>query len=833
MAIDPYPLSRELAVNMNRSLLKASALSFAAVACRGGRWSVAACVFSATWFCNVDGLAADLALTEKGQPTATIVLGEAPTISAQFAAYELQYHVEKITGATLPMATDGQPATGVRILVGESAATQALGFKSDDFAPQEYLVGFRDNAILLIGRDASLEDTATLRDRRKVTYGDLYTYPATLEANGSLYAVYDFLERHCGVRWYQATDLGICFTPTATLKVGGTDVRRAPHMTIRSGINTFPADLRGDTVRADPPMEGLHRHDMLLFEHRQRVGGEPYVGNHSFEGWYERFLKDHPDWFAQGYEGQGRPPQLCYTHPGVIAQTIQDARDYFDGKEPHKGTVAAGRFFALCPMDNANFCKCPRCRKLMHERPTRGVDSQFNTDMTSDYWFSFVNKVAREVAKTHPDKLISTLGYMTYAYPPKNARLEPNVSIQLTFSSTRHWNMPRQRTDEENLDAWVLESPDRLKVVRLWYCFPSLEAAQQDSRSALPGFFASLIPGRMREYVRAGVRGVYIEPAYINANGMGSALFDQIERYVTFKLADDPTLDGHALIEEFFDRYYGPAAAPMRRFYRTVERIWTVPRAAENPRQIVDEAIMKELSLNMEEAHRLAGSGVEKQRVDLFDRGVWQYIQAARKTFLEQEAQRAAPMQRLIVPAAAQRAAGNPSKVDWTKAAPLTGWRLINGGEASRTLAVRATHDGEHLYLWLTDPADGGAMTNDGGVWSGDDWEFFFARQRAVPYRQMGINPEGASICLAYGEADDVWTSRARVVSRTAAGEPWTVAVALPLADLLPGGVKPGDTVYMNIIRGIPGAEALAWVPTFNGFHEVGRLGELTLEAVR
>lgn len=775
----------------------------------------------------------ELVLTRDGRPASVIVLGAEPTLSAQFAACELQYHVEKITGAKLPIksVTDvaGRASKDVRIFVGESEATRALGLKSADFAPQEYLVAFRTNAIVLIGRDASREETARLRNRVALNYTDLYTFPTCSEANGALYAAYDFLERFCGVRWYTATDLGIAFRPTPNLKVAGQDVRRSPHMRFRwHGGRSFPSDLCGDTVKTDPPMQALCRRDMLLFEHRQRMGGEPYACGHSFYGYYDRFLKNHRDWFAQGYEGQ--PPQLCYTHPGVIAQTVQDARDYFDGKEPHKGAHAAGDYFGVVPMDNDKWCKCPRCQALILKKPRRGVDSGFNTDKASDYWFHFVNQVAREVRKTHPDKRISTIAYMGYGYPPVGEPLEPNVTVQMTFSTTRHWNMPRQRTDEKLLAAWAGESAERPKFVWLWYCFPSLEALQQNSRSALPGFFASLIPQRMREYVRAGVRGIYVEPAYLDAGSLRSALFDQLELYVTFKLADDPTLNGHALIEEFFERYYGPAAAPMRRFYRIVERIWTVPRAAENPRQIIDEAIMKELALNMEEAHRLAGAGVEKQRVDLFDRGVWQYIRAARKTFIEEEPRRAATMQRLTVPGAAGgKAAGDPGRVDWSGAAVLTGWRMINGGAAPRALEGRAAHDGEYLYLRLTDPTDGGALTVDRGVWGGDDWELFFARQRAAPYRQLGVNPGGKTISLAYSEADEAWKSRVRVVSHAVAQQPWTVAVALPLGDLMPGGAKPGDTFFINIIRGTPGQEAMAWIPTFGGFHEVSRLGEVTL----
>ena len=45
----------------------------------------------------------------------------------------------------------------------------------------------------------------------------------------------------------------------------------------------------------------------------------------------------------------------------------------------------------------------------------------------------------------------------------------------------------------------------------------------------------------------------------------------------SFKLADDPGLDGNQLIEEFFTRYYGSAAAPMKALYCAIEDTYSNP----------------------------------------------------------------------------------------------------------------------------------------------------------------------------------------------------------------------------------------------------------------
>ena len=58
--------------------------------------------------------AGDFVLVRDGQPAATIVIAAAPTDVAAFSAQELQYHVQKITGATLPIKSDAEKVEGAK-----------------------------------------------------------------------------------------------------------------------------------------------------------------------------------------------------------------------------------------------------------------------------------------------------------------------------------------------------------------------------------------------------------------------------------------------------------------------------------------------------------------------------------------------------------------------------------------------------------------------------------------------------------------------------------------------------------------------------------------------
>ncbi len=177
-------------------------------------------------------------------------------------------------------------------------------------------------------------------------------------------------------------------------------------------------------------------------------------------------------------------------------------------------------------------------------------------------------------------------------------------------------------------------------------------------------------------------------------------------------------------------------------------------------------------------------------------------------------------------------AGGDPSKVDWTSAAQLSGWRQVEGGATKRQITACIAHDGRYLYLQLTEAVNGTALPSDDGIWSGEDWELFFAATRGKPYRQLGVNPRGDVLDLP----SDATLSPcgARLISERTP-EHWRVLCALPLATLLPGGLHSGSVFYGNLYRqagsGDIYREQLAWSPTFTtSFHQPDKFAELTLE---
>ena len=118
---------------------------------------------------------------------------------ALVAAIELRDHVQKISGAKLPIVADTATVPGARILVGASDATKAIGLKNEDFDSQEYMISVRNGALVLMGRDGNTPKPTPIQDFNQLKMApnlipDLANSAAEFEdEHGSCFAVYDFL----------------------------------------------------------------------------------------------------------------------------------------------------------------------------------------------------------------------------------------------------------------------------------------------------------------------------------------------------------------------------------------------------------------------------------------------------------------------------------------------------------------------------------------------------------------------------------------------------------------------------------------------------------------
>lgn len=589
-------------------------------------------------------------LARDGRPACTIVVSARPTPAARLASVELQSHVLKITGAELAICTDRQKVTGPRVLVGESAATRRLGLTGSAFAPQEYLIAFRPETLILIGRD--WKDTQANRKelgrsmagtlsslRQRVDYwktvglpersaGEI-ELPGVFDEQGTCYATYDFLERFCGVRWYGPAEVNIVSPSRKTLTVRGDDIRRSPALKHRSAL------WGGNWPFMSGQWGSVTRPEVMLYWRRLRLGGEKWAANHTFHRQTIAAVFNSPEYQAQG---PGRGSHLCYSNPKLVQDVAQMARDFFDGKtDVPEGCLAVGDYFAIVPDDNASFCQCPRCRALL-DRDTDRTTGQFSSGWASDYWFSFVNEVARELRKTHPNKCIATLAYWCYAYPPRAFDIEPNVSVAPCLHVCYYaFHSAIRDNDMKLYQGWLEKARGKASMFMWAYYHHPMESGLVNGWKCFPTFMVHETARAMRMFIKDGARGIFVcgEP-------------DQLEAYGIAKLWDDPGQDVDGLMDEFFRLYFGGAAEPMKRFYRLIEQTACNP-ANYPPEYSPTEAVawgslgtaerMEQLGELMAHAEARAQTDLEKQRVALWRDAIWKWMVDGRAQYLSRSAQ--------------------------------------------------------------------------------------------------------------------------------------------------------------------------------------------------
>ena len=611
-------------------------------------------------------MAVEHTLAVDGQPRATIVIARNPTPSARLASLELRHHIARISGAVLPIVLDSEKVGGPCLYVGESDATRVIGLDAAGLKPQEYLIRFIPQGIVILGRDwrdtpknraeagrGTNWETPLAGWRQVIDYSaatgessgkDRVELPGLFDEQGTCYAAYDFLERFCGVRWYGPTELNIVTPSKPTFAVQGDEVRRAPAFAYRDGIGAgYPIVI---AQWNDPTPDQRN-----LYWRRLRVGGEKWAGNHSFRSFQDRFLrwnpahpelfeKERPEFFGQGTKGGPNERQLCYTNPDLVAQVAQDARDFFDGKGLKGSQVGMGDYFALIPLDNNRWCTCARCQAVLKRDRYNRKGRFFGNGTATHYWFGFVNAVAKEVAKTHPGKYISTLAYDVYSIAPEDFTLEPNVAVAPCLQTRNYW-APRIKSHEHAFyEKWVAQ--DRPIHVWNYYNFPE-EWTLDGKWRCFPGFSAHMLAEEIKMYHHDHVRGVFL-------CGIG----EQVDYYLTMKLYDDPTRNVDELLREFFTSYFGAAGEPMARFYSLIETTYSSPEnypeevRTQNAQYHQNERIaweflgteprMTALGLLIAEAEKQAANDLERKRVQTWKKGVWDYMVKGRADYYGKKA---------------------------------------------------------------------------------------------------------------------------------------------------------------------------------------------------
>jgi len=356
---------------------------------------------------------AETFIVENGQPCAEIVIAPDCPRSTRLAAAELQAYVEKITGAKLPVSN--QPGDNVSIYIGESGPAMKLGITAKGLEHGAYRIVSGDNWLALIGDDSDFlpkepwarnnnqrgEELQALWEKASgLPYGvpdggmyknrqrmpedlarekgdDLWGY----DERGSYNAVCGLL-RKLGVRWYLPGELGEVVPSMKSIPLPKIDETVKPDFEFRQFNVRF--GTVDDEVMKWSMRLGIRNPYGLMIAHGMHSMTEP-----------DALKEKHPDWFAL-YGGKRdtqtgkRLNHLCYSNEELFEATVKWARAQFD--------VYDFQSVSIMPPDAyISICQCELCQgKDVPEMGSRGK--------LSNHVWDFVNRVAKEVGKTHPDK---------------------------------------------------------------------------------------------------------------------------------------------------------------------------------------------------------------------------------------------------------------------------------------------------------------------------------------------------------------------------------------------------------------------------------------------
>jgi len=828
------------------------------------------CLIVLVLCCSAHGGPADsLVLVQDGRPKATIVLAEKPTAPAQLAAYELQYHLKKMSGAVLPIANEPQAVTGTVILVGESNATKKLGLKNTDFVQTEYMIEATPTSLMLIGRDWD--------GRRNVDYdGDLGIFCKDFWAPqrqpiGTCYAVHTFLENVLGVRWYMPTEVGEVIPQRKTVTIAPMKIRRKTDVAHLRGY-PFAVNKRlyyNDYSAADWKYDECWdlRGGVLYWIRNKHWGRPVFNANHSFISWDTAFGKKHPEWFSTkswekmktlNYQFRVNP---CLSQEGVFRTNLKIIRDYFDGKKAAHGGFywsAGGNFFGICLNDNGLFCPCAECTR------------QYRVDMgargsLSNYVWNYTNRLAREVRKTHRRAKIIGLAYSAYTDPPKGIQLEPNTGVLICRMPNRYWHKGYKERDYKQIRRFIEDC--KAPAIFTWEYLLHPFADLNPFPPVLPRIYAedAKFLTNLPQY-RGGF--MQIDRARLKKDGKPKGdvwphpVLDHFRIYFRLKLYDDKTRDVEGMLSEYYTKFYGPAAAGVRDFVEALEGRWCdqkVRKASGAIPHLYGDSnarvwweflgtpdFVEKLQGLMAKAKKPAPAGsVYARRVDLLDKGIMQLILNNRRKYAGSDMAKLPAIPEIDVPIGpAPTIDGRCDEALWREVP----WQGITRTNMNKGLTFgarfRAVADHSTLYLLIecTEPFTENILAEmaEGGpaVLFDDSLEVFIDRDPGDgKYYQLGYNTIGgvfgAFIDRTGTEKEAAtWKSDSKAKVTLEPNKKWIVEIAIPWKNISGGPVTAGQTWRLNVCRnrraGVKKVEYSNWSVCGGGFHNPARFGKIT-----
>ena len=443
--------------------------------------------------------AAPLQIARDGKSQYVIATPDSPSLVEKTAAKELQTHLQKITGTKLDVVTEKSVGNKPAFFIGKTVLFKKHFAKNTTIQKPDAIALKTDGKNIILGGHPT---------------------------RGQLYAVYEFLEKYCNVRWWTSKESTIPVDKNLTVDVK--EYVYAPALEYRE---VYYLDAKGAEFAARLRSNGFWTNL------NKEYGGKLFVYGwcHTFEQIMppSKYFKQHPEWFSlvKG-KRMGSGAQLCLTNPEMRKEFLKLVFEKFK-RYPYMWQMS------ISQNDYHNWCECDNCMALQKKEGSE-----------SGPLLDFVNYIAREVGKVYPNVPISTLAYQKSRRVPKTIKPEDNVYIWLCNIEN---NFGESMEDGKSNADFRRDIEDWSKISKQLFIWNY--TAFFDNMMVPHPNYAS-IGKDIRYFVKMKAKGIFPQGDFYNNIGDFAAL----RSYVMGKMLWNPDLDERTVTIEFLQGYYGKAA---------------------------------------------------------------------------------------------------------------------------------------------------------------------------------------------------------------------------------------------------------------------------------
>jgi hypothetical protein len=386
----------------------------------------------------------------------------------------------------------------------------------------------------------------TVQGHRKMIEGKQLEY-------GTCNAVLTFLQDYLGVRWFWPGDSGEDVPKRSAIAFQPFEYRYHPKIRARARLFTFSA--LGENCRSGEWSR----------QQRLQLDSLDIPGGHAFSSWFDRFHTTRPELFALQPDGtrSGYPSprcaKLCQSNPEVWKQWLADVEEQLQ-KDPNE-TV-----FNVSPNDSilCGACICSNCVALDHPdgAPVKVFWQETGQEYVafSDRFVAFANRLARMLKERYPDREFDVL---LHAYsepsrpPPVAATLDKNVII--SFVGSFPWGEEKDcKTEQNEWLGWVKQGAGKM--------------IYRPNTGSRAGWQLGLPEVMMNDTIATFT--------FLNENNCMGVFVDGVwehwaahapQYYLMAQLTWNPAADGHAILDDYYGRGFGPAAPEIKAYWKLFE----------------------------------------------------------------------------------------------------------------------------------------------------------------------------------------------------------------------------------------------------------------------